>query len=69
LTEPPIGAPSGTAYAKHLAVAHALRERLLAAGHTPRDLFDVYTYEWRTLSKGALAAAPADKAAATAPAN
>lgn len=66
LTEPPIGAPSGTAYAKHLAVAHALRERLIAAGHAPRDLFDVYTYEWRTLSKGALAGAASPVAAAAA---
>jgi hypothetical protein len=66
LTEPPIGAPSGTAYAKHLAVAHALREKLVAAGHTPRDLFDVYTYEWRTLSKGAIAAGTGAAATATA---
>ncbi|UJR85528.1 hypothetical protein [Sandaracinus amylolyticus] len=57
LPAPPIGAPSGAAYAMHLAVARALRDRLVAAGHTPRDLFDVYTYEWRTLSKGALASA------------
>lgn len=66
LTEPPIGAPTGTGYAKHLAVAHALREKLIAAGHTPRDLFDVYTYEWRTLSKGAIASAAPGAAPSTA---
>ena len=62
VTEPPSGAPSGAAYAKHLAVAQALRERLVAAGHAPRDLFDVYTYQWRTLGKSGAktaAAAPA----------
>ncbi|AKF11060.1 hypothetical protein [Sandaracinus amylolyticus] len=58
LTAPPIGAPTGAAYGLHLAVARTLRDRLVEAGHTPRDLFDVYTYEWRTLSKGALASSP-----------
>ena len=47
----------GARYAEHLAVAEALRSRLQAAGHAPRDLFDVYAYEWRTLSKSALASA------------
>ncbi len=49
LSEPSKAAVSGAAYAKHLAVAQALRERLDAAGKTPRDLFDVYTFTWRTL--------------------
>jgi hypothetical protein len=31
---------------------------LIGAGHTPRDLFDVYTYAWRTLSKSTAPAAP-----------
>lgn len=51
--DPPVGSASGAGYAKHLAVARALRERLVAAGHTPRDLFDVYAYQWRTLSTSA----------------
>lgn len=46
----PAGAPSGASYTKHLAIARALRDRLVAAGHEPRDLFDVYVYQWRTLS-------------------
>jgi hypothetical protein len=60
IKEPPIGAPSGATYTKHLAVANALQERLVTAGHEPRDLFDVYTFQWRTLAKGAAAPASAD---------
>lgn len=35
-------------YARFLEVAHATQERLLAAGHKPRDLMDVYTFIWRS---------------------
>lgn len=61
--EPSIAAPNGEEYAKHLAVAHALRDRLMALGRTPRDLFDVCTFSWRTLGKSA---APVVTAAAAA---
>ncbi len=57
-SEAPAGSPSGASYLKHLAVARALRDRLVAAGHAPRDLFDVYVYQWRTLSLSALRRAP-----------
>jgi hypothetical protein len=58
LSEVPTGAVSGAAYAKHMAVANALKERLVGAGRTPRDLFDVCTYTWRTMSKSTTPAAP-----------
>lgn len=61
MDEPPRGIPTGHGYAKHLAVAHALRERLIATGHRPRDLFDVYSFAWKTLSDAA--AKPVKKAA------
>ncbi len=35
-------------YAKFLDVAVKTREALVAAGHQPRDLLDVYTFIWRT---------------------
>lgn len=67
---PPSGGPNGAAYARHLAVAQALRDRLVAAGRAPRDLFDVYTYQWRTLAKtGTKTAAKTAAAATTAAAN
>jgi hypothetical protein len=57
-SDTPAGSPSGAAYQKHLAVARMLRDRLVTAGHTPRDLFDVYVYQWRTLSLAAQRRAP-----------
>lgn len=54
--EPPIGTPTGAAYAQHLAVALATRDRLASAGLAPRDLLDVYTFGWRTLTRAATAA-------------
>jgi hypothetical protein len=56
LAEPPSGPPSAQAYAQHLAIAHATRDRLQASRLEPRDLFDVYTFGWRTLSRSATAA-------------
>jgi len=38
-------------YQQFLAVAKETQERLLAAGHRPRDLMDVYTFIWRTHSE------------------
>lgn len=35
-------------------VAHAVRKRLQAAGHEPRDLLDVYDFVWDTLRNAAL---------------
>jgi hypothetical protein len=35
-------------YAKFLEVATKTRDALVAAGHQPRDLLDVYTFIWRT---------------------
>ena len=53
LDEPPRGIPTGAGYAEHLEVARALRERLIAMGYRPRDLFDVYSFSWKTLSDAA----------------
>ncbi len=53
--EPPLGTPTGEAYAKHLAVARTTKERLIAASMTPADLLDVYTFGWRTLTRAASA--------------
>jgi hypothetical protein len=38
-------------YQQFLAVAKQTQERLLAAGHRPRDLMDVYSFIWRTHSE------------------
>jgi len=35
-------------YAKFLGVVHKTRDALVAAGHQPKDLLDVYTFIWRT---------------------
>lgn len=51
LAPPPAGPPSGAAYARHLAVASAVRARLLSAGQHPRDLLDIYAFTWRTLAR------------------
>lgn len=55
LADPPLGTPTGAGYAQHLAVSLALRQRLVAAGLEPRDLFDVYAFGWRTLTRSAQA--------------
>ena len=36
------------AYERFLAVARLTSERLVAAGHAPRDLMDVYSFIWRS---------------------
>lgn len=51
--EPPAGTPTGAAYAQHQAIACAVRDRLIVAGLRPRDLFDVYSFAWRTLTRTA----------------
>lgn len=55
--EPPLDGPTGAGYAQHLAVAVALRDKLVGAGMCPRDLFDVYSFGWRTLRRSAQASA------------
>jgi hypothetical protein len=35
-------------YGRFLEVARAIQEKLVAAGHPPRDLMDVYSFIWRT---------------------
>lgn len=39
---------NGTGYATFLEVARKTSERLVAAGHPPRDLMDVYSFIWRS---------------------
>jgi hypothetical protein len=39
---------TGPNYERFLDVARKTSERLVAAGHTPRDLMDVYSFIWRT---------------------
>lgn len=41
-------------YESYRRVAHAVRKRLQAAGHEPRDLLDVYDFIWDTLRNAAL---------------
>lgn len=41
-------AVTATGYRQFLEVARETQKRLLAAGHHPRDLLDVYTFIWRT---------------------
>lgn len=48
--------PDGKAYAKFVDVARETKRRLEAAGLAPRDLMDVYTFTWRTLSPKAIKA-------------
>lgn len=47
--------PSGALYAQLLAMAEDVRERLVRAGHRPRDLLDVHDFILRTLRPTALA--------------
>lgn len=54
--EPATGAPTGRVYAEHLAIAQSVRARLIAVEMRPRDLFDVYSFEWHTLTRTAQAA-------------
>lgn len=42
--------PDGAAYARSLAVAAKVRDKLKEAGHTPRDLWDVSAFICRTAS-------------------
>lgn len=49
IEEPPSGAPTHAGYKLYAAVGQAVRERLVAAGHAPRDLLDVYSFVVRTL--------------------
>jgi hypothetical protein len=42
--------PSGPAHGRLLGVAQQLSDRLVRAGHKPRDLWDVYSFTWRTLA-------------------
>jgi hypothetical protein len=42
--------PSAAGYERLLEVARATQQRLLAAGHRPRDLMDVYSFIWRSQS-------------------
>lgn len=58
LHPPPLGAPTGDAYAKHLAIGNAVRSRLIDAGLAPRDLLDVYSFAWRTLTRSAQSTMP-----------
>jgi hypothetical protein len=58
VAEPPVGTPTAAGYTQHLAVAHALREKLIAAGLEPRDLLDVYSFGWRTLTRAAQTTRP-----------
>jgi len=42
--------PSGTGYARFLEVARNTQKQLVAAGHRPRDLMDVYSFIWLSQS-------------------
>lgn len=46
--------PRRRSYANFRAVAFAVKERLEAAGHTPRDMLDVREFIWATLRNAAL---------------
>jgi hypothetical protein len=61
LDEPPVGPPNGAGYAEHLNVANKTRDKLIASGLQPRDLFDVYSFGWRTLTRSAQAGLPETK--------
>jgi hypothetical protein len=50
MEEPPGGVPSHEGYVRYRAVGEALRERLVKAGQTPRDLLDVYSFVALSLS-------------------
>lgn len=50
-------APNSTTYAQFQKAALAARELLREAGQRPRDLWDVYTFIWKTLSPKAIKAA------------
>jgi hypothetical protein len=39
---------TGTSYERFMDVARKTSERLVAAGHQPRDLMDVYSFIWRS---------------------
>ena len=54
MEEPPSGVPTHAGYLLYAAVGTAVRDRLVAAGQTPRDLLDVYSFIWRTLSDSAV---------------
>ncbi len=49
--------PNATTYAQFLEAAKATEVVLKKAGQAPRDLLDVYTFIWRTLSPKAIKAA------------
>jgi hypothetical protein len=42
--------PSSMGYARFLEVARTTQKQLVAAGHSPRDLMDVYSFIWRSQS-------------------
>jgi hypothetical protein len=42
---------TATGYRQFFAVAQTTRERLLAAGHRPRDFLDVYSFILRTYAE------------------
>ncbi|HYI02057.1 hypothetical protein [Hyalangium sp.] len=48
LTADKHGRVTGTVYESFLDVARKTSERLVAAGHLPRDLMDVYSFIWRS---------------------
>lgn len=50
LGEPPSGTPTHEGYLAYRAVGEATRDRLVAAGLSPRDLLDVYAFVARTLA-------------------
>lgn len=48
LTADKHGRVTGPFYERFLDVARKTSERLVAAGHPPRDLMDVYSFIWRS---------------------
>lgn len=50
-------AVAGPAYSRFLEVARATQQKLLDAGHKPRDLMDVYSFIWRSQAEKRPAAA------------
>lgn len=57
--------PSGAAYGRMVELAELVGQKLRERGHDPRDLLDVYSFIWRTLS--GVRPKPKAKAAATGP--
>ncbi|ATB26879.1 hypothetical protein MEBOL_000313 [Melittangium boletus DSM 14713] len=53
---------TGAAYVRFREVALATQQRLLDAGHRPRDLMDVYSFIWRSQAEKPARASTPDKA-------